>query len=104
MVPSWAKAWLETASVKAIKPDLISLFTGKESSTDASFDKAKLVFNLNYSKAPSVTRHFSWLPFFDRWQKVKLEGRAMDQQTMQLHGYLILPKEKIHALYQLLED
>ena len=89
---------------KSNQADLISLFTGKEIATDASFDKAKLVFNLNYSKAPSVSRHFSWLPFFDRWQKVKLEGRARDQQTMQLHGYLILPKEKIHALYQLLED
>ncbi|MDM1050432.1 MULTISPECIES: hypothetical protein [Sphingobacterium] len=89
---------------KSNQADLISLFTGKEGSTDTIFDKAKLVFNLNYSKSPSVTRHLSWLPFFDRWQKIKLEGRARDQRTMQLHGYLILPKEKIHALFQLLND
>lgn len=89
---------------KSNQGDLLSLYTGEKGTEAATFAKAKLVFNFNYTQSATVIKHFGWLPKFDRWQKIQLEGKARDPHSLKLHGYFILGREKIHALYQLFED
>ena len=84
--------------------DIISLSTDTVAGQTASFEKAKTVFNLAYQKNASVIKHLGWLPFFDRWEKIRLEGRARTTNGLQLHGFFILPHAKLHALYQLSDN
>lgn len=84
--------------------DIISLSTDTGAGQTATFEKAKTVFNLTYQKNASVIKHLGWLPFFDRWEKIRLEGRARTTNGLQLHGFFILPHAKLHALYQLSDN